>query len=85
MESVTVGEDYNQIYGVPIAKVIMEDVPNPIREDELQLENVCFSKNGINSVNRSTLRRRFKPKIKLLYWINKTKEVEKCKTNKFDF
>lgn len=89
MRSKTIFEDRNQVYSgtnIPTAEVIIEDAQNLICQNEVHLESICFSSNRFNSVNSTTLRRRFKPKIKLIYWINKTKEVtQKNKTDKFDF
>lgn len=75
MESVHFVDGFNSM-SVPVAKEIkLENTPIGIHE--IQLENVCFSKNGINSVHRPTLRRRFKPKVNVFYWINKTRAVNK--------
>lgn len=82
------------VYGgdiVPVAKLALED--EEISISDIKFENSeCFSKNGIHSVDKSSLRRRFKSKTKVFNWINKTKSVmSKTKKNKennhnnFDF
>lgn len=57
-----------------IAKDFREE-PISINDIVFYESDECFGKNGLNSVDTSKLRRRFKRKVNIFWWTNRTKKV----------